>query len=146
MRRTTAAFTLVELLISVSIISILIAIGIASYATINKQSRDTKRKSDIEQVRSALEMYRAENGSYPATGGGIFTAVSSLSSDLIPTYIPSIPTDPRVVSPYIYQYKATNAANGLYYGYCLSGTLESSTPTDNSCVPDTGQNYGVKNP
>ena len=50
------------------------------------------------------------------------------------------------VSPYIYQYKATNAANGLYYGYCLSATLEASTPTDNSCVPDTGQNYGVKNP
>ncbi len=143
-------FTLVELLISVSIIAILIAIGIASYSTINKQSRDTKRKSDIEQVRSALEMYRAENGFYPSAGSGSWVNASDatlgLASYLSPTYISAIPKDTKNVSPYIYEYKATGLSNGKYYGYCIGATLESSVPTTNTCTPDTGFNYGVKNP
>ena len=51
-------FTLIELLIAVSIIAILISIGVVSYGSVNKRSRDAKRKGDIEQLRSGLEMYR----------------------------------------------------------------------------------------
>lgn len=132
-----------ELLITVSIIAVLISIGIASYTTINKQSRDTKRKSDLEQVRSALEMYRAENGYYPSTGSGGWVAFSSLAATLVTDYLPAMPTDPkRTVS---YSYKATNASGGNYYGYCLSAGLESENPTD-SCTPNTGDTYGIKNP
>lgn len=138
-------FTLVELLISVSIIAILIAIGMASYSTINKQSRDTKRKSDIQQLRSALEMYRSQNGYYPNTGGGAYTDASGLSGALSPTYIPAIPNDPRSTAPYIYRYMATNLSLGQYYGYCLSSTLETQAETS-TCTADVTQNYGVKNP
>jgi len=146
-RSERRGFTLIELLISVSIIAIIIAIGIASYSTITKQSRDTKRKSDIEQVRSALEMYRAENGYYPNIGGGTWTNVSGLASLLTPTFIPGIPTDPKNVAPYTYEYESTGLSNGQYYGYCISAAMESQNPTD-TCTPDTAnsQNYGVKNP
>jgi type II secretion system protein G len=136
-------FTLVELLITVSIIAILIAIGIASYTTINRQSRDTKRRSDMEQIRSALEMYRADNGWYPAAGSGSWTLATNLESDLVTAYILAIPADPK--STQYYMYRATTSNNGHYYGYCLGGTLESEDPTD-SCTPDTGQNFGIKNP
>jgi len=138
-------FTLVELMVTVSIISILVAIGIASYSSINKRSRDTKRKSDLEQVRSALEMYRAENGYYPSTGAGSETDVSNLTGTLSPTFIPALPLDPSNTSPYLYQYQATGLSGGNYYGYCLFGTLETQDPSD-SCSPPTGFNYGVKNP
>lgn len=144
-RRAELGFTLIELLISVSIIAILIAIGIASYATINKQSRDTKRKSDIEQLRSALEMYRAENGNYPNIVGGSYSDASGLSTTLTPTYIPVIPSDPKSTGTYIYRYLPTGLVSGKYYGYCLSAQLETQDPTD-SCTPDTSQNFGVKNP
>ncbi|MBP9814638.1 prepilin-type N-terminal cleavage/methylation domain-containing protein, partial [Candidatus Woesebacteria bacterium] len=114
-----SGFTLMELLITVSIIAILISIGIASYSTINKQSRDTKRKSDIEQLRSALEMYRADNSSYPSTGAGGWTVASDLSTVLATTYILAIPSDPKgATQPYMY--KATDISNGIYYGYCIS--------------------------
>ena len=143
-------FSLVELLITVSIIAILIAIGVASYATINRQSRDTKRKSDLEQIRSALEMYRADIGSYPSAGSGSFVAASSatdvlvgLTPSLVSTYLPVIPTDPK--STQSYMYKATNPSGGDYYGYCLSALLESEDPQD-TCTPSVGQTYGVKNP
>lgn len=137
-------FTLMELLITVSIIAILIAIGIASYTTINKQSRDTKRKSDIEQVRSALEMYRADNGSYPGVGSGSWTDAADLSTVLATSYILAIPSDPKgAAQPY--KYKATDSANSLYYGYCISAYLETEDPTD-TCTPYTGQSFGIKNP
>lgn len=144
-------FTLMELLIAVSIIAILIAIGVASYTTVNKQSRDTKRKSDLEQIRSALEMYRADNGSYPGPGSGSWVQASvsgdqtsGLTPYLVPTNIAIIPTDPR--STQTYMYEALNPSGGKYYGYCLSASLEAETPTTNTCTPSVGQNYGVKNP
>ena len=139
-----SGFTLMELLITVSIIAILVAIGIASYSTINKQSRDTKRKSDIEQLRSALEMYRADVGYYPSTGAGSWTAASDLSTALVTTYILAIPSDPQgATSPYMY--RATDVTDSQYYGYCISSLLETENPTD-TCTPYTGQSFGIKNP
>lgn len=138
-------FTLMELLITVSIIAILIAIGIASYSTINKQSRDTKRKSDIEQIRSALEMYRADHdGAYPSVGSGAWTDASGLAATLATSYILAIPSDPKG-SAQPYMYEATNLSNGTYYGYCVSALLETDNPTD-TCTPYTGQTFGIKNP
>lgn len=149
-QKKRAGFSLIELLITVSIISILIAIGVASYATINRQSRDTKRKSDVEQIRSALEMYRADNSSYPSAGSGSWVVASSVSDALVgltpalvSTYLPAVPTDPKVSQSYMYL--ATNGSGGTYYGYCISALLESENPTD-TCTPATGQTYGVKNP
>lgn len=140
-------FTLVELMVTVSIIAILIAIGIASYSSVNKRSRDTKRKSDIEQIRSGLEMYRAQNGSYPSPGSGSFVNASGLSAYLVSGYMPAIPADPQGTSPYIYQYKATDASGSTYYGYCLSAYLETQDLTD-TCTPDAtlSHNYGTKSP
>lgn len=150
MQKNRTGFSLVELLITVSIISILIAIGVASYATINRQSRDTKRKSDVEQIRSALEMYRADTGSYPSAGSGSWVVTSStadalvgLTPDLVATYLSAIPTDPKASQSYMYL--ATNGSGGSYYGYCISTLLESENPID-TCTPATGQTYGVKNP
>lgn len=149
-RTKKSGFSLIELLITVSIIAILIAIGVASYATINRQSRDTKRKSDLEQIRSALEMYRADNGAYPGAGSGSWVATSSstdvligLTPQLVPTYLAQVPLDPKSAQSYMYM--ATNGSGGYYYGYCLSALLESENPTD-TCTPATGQTYGAKNP
>lgn len=149
-RTNTSGFSLIELLVTVSIIAILVAIGVASYATINKQSRDTKRRSNLEQIRSALEMYRADNGSYPSAGSGTWVAASSstdvlvgLTPSLVPTYMAQVPTDPKSLQSYMYM--ATNGSGGRYYGYCLSTLLESENPTD-TCTPATGQTYGVRNP
>ena len=138
-------FTLIELLIAVSIIAILISIGVVSYGSVNKRSRDAKRKGDIEQLRSGLEMYRADNGYYPNTGSGSWADASGLSTALVPTYLPSIPSDPK--STQAYRFEATNISSGNYYGYCLSALIESDNPTD-TCTPDTNNShtYGAKSP
>ena len=81
-----SGFTFIEILVVATIISVLASIGMVSYRSANQKSRDGKRKADIEQIRAALEMYRADdvNGYYPA----------NLSS-LTPTYIQTLPAPPK---------------------------------------------------
>lgn len=138
-------FTLIEVLVAVTIIAILISIGVVSYGSVNKRSRDAKRKGDVEQLRSALEMYRADNSYYPNSGSGAWADASGLSTVLVSTYLPTIPSDPK--STQTYRYKATNLSGGNYYGYCMSALIESENPTD-TCTADTvnNHNYGVKSP
>jgi prepilin-type N-terminal cleavage/methylation domain-containing protein len=65
-------FTLIELLIVVSIIGILVSLGTARYLNIEKSSRDLRRKSDLNQYRTALENYANANDSiYPTATGEI---------------------------------------------------------------------------
>jgi len=142
-------FTLIELMVTISIIAIIIAIGIASYTGINKRSRDTKRKSDLEQIRSALEMYRAQNGFYPQLGGleDSFMYAYDLDTYLVPSYMSDIPSDPINSSNYMYRYKATSEVDNRYYGYCLSAFLETQNQ-DDTCTPDStlSHNIGLRNP
>jgi general secretion pathway protein G len=143
-------FTLIELIVTVTIISVLVAAGAVSYTTVTRRSRDAKRKSDVEQLRSALEMYRADFGYYPTAGSGSWTAASNLTGDLVTTYMPAIPNDPKVPT-FAYRYQATNLTGGNYFGYCLTTYLETVDETD-SCTPDNGAQpsgsfmYGIKNP
>ena len=138
-------FTLIEVLVAVTIIAVLISIGVVSYGSVNRRSRDAKRKGDMEQLRSALEMYRADNSYYPNAGSGSWANTSGLSPVLVSTYLPAIPFDPK--STQTYRYKATNLTGGNYYGYCMSAFLESENPND-TCTPDTvsSHNYGAKSP
>ncbi len=110
-------FTLIELLVVIAIIAILISVGAVSYTRSLQLSRDAKRKTDLEQIRQALETYRAENSTYPTT--------LSWTSDLEPSYITQIPKDPK--SPtYDYVYTRTSATE-----YSLCTTIESPALTIN---------------
>lgn len=143
---TNRGFTLLEIMVSTVIIAVLTVIGVVSYASVNKRSRDVKRKSDIEQMRSALEMYRADNGFYPAVNTSSFGSVNALSPTLVTTYMPVIPTDPNPTLNYWFE--ATGQAGGQYYGYCICAQLETLAAPSSTCtvaLPATC-NYGLKSP
>jgi len=129
-------YTLIEILVAISIIAVLTAVGVTSFTSVNKKSRDAKRKSDIEQIRSALEMYRADNGSYPAT--------DNLDDLEVDSYIAKIPLDPKDgQTGYTYVYTALGSPA---YSYTLQALLENPDDSDNSCIPTEPKNYCVKNP
>lgn len=148
-------FTLIEILLVISIIAVLSSIGMVSYMSAVRRSRDTKRISDIEQIRTALEMHRTDRGFYPDEGGGSWAKASNLTSDLVTTnYMPAIPIDPKGDAFAPYKYIATEGSGTptRYYGYCLTAFFETTELAGNTCgitLPTVGGNifnYGRKNP
>ncbi len=93
-------FTLVELMIVVTVIAILATIGVISFTRVQAQTRDTKRKADVRALGTALQAYYSETQTYPA-----------VTADLAPTYIPRIPVDPQDAGAYTY---SVNSAAGTY--------------------------------
>ena len=59
-------FTIVELLIVIVVIGILAAITIVAYNNVNDKARASSAVSALDQAKKKLELYKAENGGYPA--------------------------------------------------------------------------------
>jgi len=96
MKKTKRGFTLMELLVSMGIIILLMGVGIVSYTQTNKKARDAKRKADIESIRSALELYRTDEGRYPSltiNANNCITSTSIAAGAV--TYLATIPTDTK---------------------------------------------------
>lgn len=103
-------FTLLELLVVISIIGILIALGTVSYSTAQKKSRDAKRKADIKNIQNGFEQYYSQNNRYATTTNELSTVFSG-----------SLPTDPKTGNNYDYGF---DTADPLGEGYCVCATLE----------------------
>lgn len=126
-------FTLIEILVVITLIG-LIAAGIsASYSQFLKQSRDARRKADVENVRAALEMYRSNN-----TAGYYPEALLTLVGPTV--YIKETPKDPKCKTEYLYSctspcanytLRATLESGGVYEAnaYGASTVIVAPTPT-----------------
>jgi prepilin-type N-terminal cleavage/methylation domain-containing protein len=103
------AFTLVELLVVIAIIGLLSTVAVVSTGAAQMNARNTKRKADLIQISKALDLYYADNGSYPSTGGVWWAACATGCAftikessgpngwipNLSPAYMAVLPTDPR---------------------------------------------------
>lgn len=128
---THFGFTLVELMVVVSVIGILSSIVYANFGGARATSRDDVRKSALKEVQLALELYKAQYGSYPqagcTAGSGVWTGPgptgslpSAVACDvyitgLTPDFIATLPVDPsRESEPGIgYYYQSTGSAYKL---------------------------------
>ena len=63
-------FTLIELLVVIAIIGILASVVLASLNSARTKARDAARVATVRQVKSALELFYADNGIYPLHSGG----------------------------------------------------------------------------
>lgn len=85
-RACERGFTLIELLVVISIIGILSTLLMANVGGVRERARDVQRKSDINQIQKALEMYKNSRKppSYPND-----------PSDLTAEQIKTLPHDPK---------------------------------------------------
>jgi general secretion pathway protein G len=84
MRVSAAGFTIIELLVVISLIIILSSMGMAQYRTSVIHAREATLKEDLFRLRDSIDQYYADKGQYPST-------LDALVSD---GYLRKIPDDP----------------------------------------------------
>lgn len=73
-KRSSRAFTLIELMIVIVVISILVGITIPIAKYVSYRARLAQQRIYIEKIKSALEDYRAAYGEYPITPNDLDTS------------------------------------------------------------------------
>lgn len=121
-------FTLTELLIVVGITGILVSLSFVAYSTAQRNSRDSRRKTDLKAIQQGFEQYYGASNLYPQTCGSIGAS-----------YLPGgIPADPKGED--YSQYCNTTS-------YCFCALLESGVGANSTydCSGNTtGKFYCVK--
>jgi type II secretion system protein G len=134
------AFTLIELLIVVTIIAILAAIALPNFLEAQTRAKVARAQSDLRTVVTALEAYRVDFNRYPpATGVGIYYQQpysNPMNQRLITlttpvAYISSVPEDPftpnRIIDnndphPYV-TYDYVDSPGNVYGSSVTSGSV-----------------------
>ena len=77
-------FTLIEVLIVITLVTILASVGLATYTNSVRRSREAVLREDLFRMRDAIDQYYADKNKYPST-------LQDLVSD---GYLREIPKDP----------------------------------------------------
>lgn len=87
------AFTLVEMLLVVTIIGILAALVIPKIVGRSEQARATAAHADLSSIKTALDAFEVDNGYYPKNLGDLVAAPGTAKNWHGP-YLEKIPSDP----------------------------------------------------
>ncbi|MFA5730000.1 MAG: type II secretion system protein, partial [Candidatus Paceibacterota bacterium] len=133
------AFTLIEMLVTITIISILAGFVVVKINDSNNLAKDTQRKADINLLANSVVSYSSdhysgkpitdENG---CTIGGGTDRCSTEIEDALKAYLPTLPSEPSSSAYYIYWSNGNDCT--------VTANLSSSNPDDAyvySCTPDT---------
>jgi len=104
MRKTkkNKGFTLIEILVVIGLIAILATVVLIAINPARQfaQSRNTQRSSNVNAILNAVGQYVADHkgelpAGVPAKGDDPEEISETLCGQLVPTYLASLPTDPR---------------------------------------------------
>ena len=95
-------FTLIEILVVIVIITILAGIVTVNVVRKPAEARVAAAKLQIQQLKTALQFYRTEQGKYPTQSQGLEALVNKPTTDLAPANYPAegyldspqVPKDP----------------------------------------------------
>jgi general secretion pathway protein G len=82
--RSAGGFTLVELLVVLSIVALLLTLAVPRYFSSIDKSKEAVLRENLNQMRDAISRYYADKGKYP----------ESLESLAAEKYLRSVPLDP----------------------------------------------------
>lgn len=158
MNKTTHGFTLIEMMVTVSILAILVTTVVVSFGPAREQARDAQRQTDLRTIEAALTLYKNKYGVYPEACNGPTTGGSPLWSGqaggsyecgsgsgqyivgLAPEFLPELPVDPKLNgndSGYVY---TTNEDRSVYKLMALN-TVEGEEVEEGHPFFRCGQEY-----
>jgi len=91
--RSTRGFTLMELLVVMSLIVLLTSIGLMAYKTSVQRGREAVLKEDLYRMRDAIDQFYVDKGKYPV----------DLSELVSGGYLRAVPVDPMTQSAETWQ-------------------------------------------
>lgn len=142
-------FTLIELMVVMSIIGILMALTLTGISNSRIVARDATRKADLLMIAGGLEIYKADCNDYPST----ITKDQPLKGDGTPAstclttneYIAKVPKDP-LDDARLYRYSRLTATK---YEICAAlerGTVAVTCFGYTDCGAGQSCNYKVTSP
>jgi prepilin-type N-terminal cleavage/methylation domain-containing protein len=133
-RFLSRGFSIIELMVVISLIGILSAIVYANFGASGAIARDAERQTELRTLQNAVSQYKQKYGRYPEAGcsvGDAAWAHESTCADYIvglaPEFIPRLPTDPRRGTAEGFSY-ITNT-NGTVYKLMVMNTVEEDVLT-----------------
>jgi len=154
-------FTLVEMLVVISIIAVLTSVLAGGYVNSQKNSRDSARKMQLKSISDALNSFYADNGRYPMSTGttGINSLISTqgqLDDGKGNIYIKKMPKETGNMRQILYQVSSTGKSFKLFTnlenindGSCFSKSVCTNLgyPISNQCCYIvTSSNIGISGP
>jgi general secretion pathway protein G len=82
--RRVDGWTLIELMVVITLVVVLASLGLANYSNAIKRSREAVLKENLFRMRDSIDQYYADTGNYPST-------LDDLASD---GYLRALPEDP----------------------------------------------------
>ena len=148
-----SGFTLIELMVVISIIAILATVGIVSYQVVLKNSRDARRLGDLRTIQTGLEQYFADQLFYPSAIGSSLTNCTGgvTGCTVSKTYLNIVPTDPLTSGRTAYNFgkqpdTCDNNTATKCTSYCLYARFEITPSAPATCVPTAPLNFSVTLP
>ncbi len=123
--KKSGSFTLIELLIVMSVIAIIISIALPSFKGMQQQAKIINAQGDLRTLKVAIEDYYTNNAAYPAASGYQTTLINA-----VPQILTSVQTDPLSSTNTIYAYAlSSNSAYYVIYSVGVSGNGSASVAT-----------------
>jgi prepilin-type N-terminal cleavage/methylation domain-containing protein len=123
--RFERGFTLLELLVVISIIGILAGLLFVSFTTVQRRTRDAQRKSDLRQYQTSLEAYGNLHDGYYVWDGNV-NASTTLCSQLA---LSTCPDDPKAANGFHYYYFSYGGTSPNALDYVLWTVIEGPPST-----------------
>ncbi len=162
--KRTAGFTMVELMVSIAIITIMSSVVLATLQGARERARDTIRVADLSTLAKGIAAYELEHEQWMETGSGCgfggngtgwvshsYPGQTSMSQCLVNgNYVEAPITDPSGAttnngshSGYMKYHCGSGDTKRVFLYAELEGFDQSSSATDGTCCPDCDSNYGM---